>query len=107
MFLSLQFEVMPLVKQCKETIEQLKLNEESFDSVKSVELSFPISSSSPHYCRVFPFGLPVDKQRLKQLHSSGEFSDVNIYVDGGGLVSQPHKIVLSLWSVPFAKVSLL
>ncbi|EXB56306.1 BTB/POZ domain-containing protein [Morus notabilis] len=105
MFLSLQFEVMALVKQCKETIEQLKLNEkESFDSVKSVELSFPISSSSPHYCRVFPFGLPVDKQRLKQLHSSCEFSDVNIYVDGGGLVSQAHKIVLSLWSVPFAKM---
>lgn len=104
MVLSLQFEVMPLVKQCEETMEQLKLNKESCDSGKSVELSYPLPSSSLHYCRAFPFGIPVDKQRLKQLHPTGEYSDVNIYIEGGGLVSQPHKIILSLWSVPFAKM---
>lgn len=107
MVLSLQFEVMPLVKQCEETMEQLKLNKESCDSGKSVELSYPLPSSSLHYCIAFPFGIPVDKQRLKQLHLTGEYSDVNIYIEGGGLVSQPHKIILSLWSVPFAKVSIL
>ncbi|PON60550.1 Voltage dependent potassium channel [Parasponia andersonii] len=102
MILSLQFEVETLVRQCEETMERLKLNEKLFDSSKTVELSYP--STSPHCCRAFPFGLPVDRRRLKQLHLTGEYSDVNIYMEGGGLVSQPHKIILSLWSVPFAKM---
>lgn len=86
-------------------MERFKLNEKLFDSGKSVELSYP--RTSPHCCRAFPFGLPIDRQRLKQLHLTGEYSDVNIYIEGGCLVSRPHKIILSLWSVPFAKVSLL
>lgn len=103
MNLSLQFEVKTLVKQCEETMERFKLNEKLFDFGESVELSYP--STSPHCCRSFAFGLPVDRQRIKQLHLTGEYSDVNVYIEEGGLVSQPHKIILSLWSVPFAKVS--
>lgn len=101
--LSLQFEVMPLVKHCEEAINRFKLNKKSFDSGNNVELAYP---TNPTHCyRAFPFGLPVDVQRLKQLHLTGEYSDVNIYIEGNGLVSQPHKIILSLWSVPFTKVS--
>jgi|UniRef100_A0A803NJV5 hypothetical protein len=102
MILSLEFEVMTLVKQCEEIIQQFKINDKLFDSGKRVELSYP--NTSPHCYRAFPFGLAVDKKRLKQLYSSGEYSDVDIYIEGGGLVSQPHKIILSLWSVPFAKM---
>lgn len=98
--LSLRFEVMPLVKQCEETIERFKLNQK-FVSGKNVELSFP--STRPHCCSTLP-SLPVSSQRLKQLQLTGQYSDVNVYIEGYGLVAQAHKIVLSLWSIPFARM---
>ncbi|KAF5739301.1 BTB/POZ domain-containing protein [Tripterygium wilfordii] len=100
--LSLQFDVMALVKQCEETMERFKLNKKLFDSGKNVELSHP--SSRPQCCVSFPSGLPIKMQKLKQMQSIGQYSDVHIYIDGHGLVSQPHKIILSLWSVPFTKM---
>ncbi|XP_031254611.1 BTB/POZ domain-containing protein At2g30600 [Pistacia vera] len=100
--LSSQFQVMPLVKQCEETIERFKLNKKLFDSGKNVELSYPCSQ--PHCCAVFPFGLPISAQRLKLLHSIGKYSDINICIEGHGLVAQSHKIILSLWSAPFTKM---
>ncbi|KAL5557732.1 hypothetical protein UlMin_033943 [Ulmus minor] len=101
--LALQFEVMPLVKKCEETIERFKLNKKLFGSGKMVELTYP---STLLHCGggAFPFGLPVNKQRLNQLHLTGEYCDVNIYIEGAGLVFQTHKIILSLWSIPFAKM---
>ncbi|TXG51932.1 hypothetical protein EZV62_021101 [Acer yangbiense] len=100
--LSSQFQVTPLMKQCVETMERFKLNKKLFDSGKNVELSYP--STQPHCGMVFPFGLPINVQKLKQLHSVGEYSDINICIDGHGLAVQSHKIILSLWSVPFAKM---
>ncbi|KAK2660876.1 hypothetical protein Ddye_007409 [Dipteronia dyeriana] len=100
--LSSQFQVTPLMKQCVETMERFKLNKKLFDSGKNVELSYP--STQPHCGMVFPFGLPTNVQKLKQLHSASEYSDINIYIDGHDLVVQSHKIILSLWSVPFAKM---
>lgn len=101
MALALQFEVMPLVKQCQEMIGRFKSNKNLFHSGKNVELSYP--SSRPH-STVFPFGLPVNIQKLKQLPITGEYSDVKIYIDCNGLAVQAHKVILSLWSIPFAKV---
>ncbi|KAI7989549.1 BTB/POZ domain-containing protein [Camellia lanceoleosa] len=43
-------------------------------------------------------------QRLEQLLITGEYSDVDIYIGGHGLVAQPHKIILGLWNVPFLKM---
>ncbi|XP_061971911.1 BTB/POZ domain-containing protein At2g30600-like isoform X2 [Populus nigra] len=100
--LSLQFEVMPLGKLCEEIVERFKLNKKLFDSGKNVELSYP--SSQPHCCMAFPSQLPINVQRLKQLLSTGDYSDINIYIEGHGLVAQPHKVILSLWSVPFSKM---
>ncbi|KAJ6336427.1 hypothetical protein OIU78_012928 [Salix suchowensis] len=100
--LSLQFEVMPLVKQCEETAERFKLNKKLFDSGKSVELSYP--SFQPHCCMAFPSQLPINVKRLKQLQLNGDYSDINIYIEGHGLVAQLHKVILSLWSVPFSKM---
>lgn len=95
---------MPLVKHCDEAMDRFKLNKKLFDSGKGVELEYPTTPT--HHCRAFPFGLPVDMQRLKHLHLSGDYSDVNMCIEGSnGLVFRPHKIILSLWSVPFAKVS--
>lgn len=100
--LSLKYEVMPLVKQCEEITERFKLNKKLFDSGKNVEISYP--SSKPHCGIAFPSGLPLNMQRLKQFHITGEYSDVDIYIGGHGLVAPSHKIILSLWSVPFFKV---
>ncbi|KAI5353580.1 hypothetical protein L3X38_006474 [Prunus dulcis] len=100
--LGLQFEVIPLVKQCEEAMERLKLNKKLFDFGKSVELSYPCTR--PHCCPAFPFGVPVDILRLKQLYLTSRYSDVNIHIEGHGLIAQSHKIILSLWSLPFAKM---
>ncbi|KAI5596566.1 hypothetical protein BDE02_02G009500 [Populus trichocarpa] len=100
--LSLQFELMPLVRQCEETAERFKLNKKLFDSGKSVELSYP--SFQPHCCMAFPSQLPMNVKRLRQLQSTGDYSDINIYIEGHGLVAQLHKVILSLWSVPFSKM---
>lgn len=96
-----QFEVMPLVKQCEDILERFKLNKKLFDSGKNVELSYP--GRRPQ-CMAFPSGLPLNLQKLRDFRLSGEYSDVNIYVEGLGLAVQSHKVILSLWSVPFAKV---
>uniref|UniRef100_A0A6M2EQM1 BTB domain-containing protein n=1 Tax=Populus davidiana TaxID=266767 RepID=A0A6M2EQM1_9ROSI len=100
--LSLQFEVMPLGKLCEEIVERFKLNKKLFDSGKNVELSCP--SSQPHCCMAFHSQLLINVQRLKQLQSTGDYSDINIYIEGHGLVAQLHKVILSLWSVPFSKM---
>ncbi|KAF2324780.1 hypothetical protein GH714_016759 [Hevea brasiliensis] len=100
--LSRQFEVMPLAKQCEETVERFQLNKKLFDSGRNVELSYP--NSWPHCSATFPFGLPINVLKLKKLHSAAQYSDVNIYIEGHGLVAQPHRVILSLWSIPFAKM---
>lgn len=102
--LGLQFEVTSLVKQCEESMERFKLNKKLFDSGKCVELSYPCSR--PQCWTAFPFGVPIDVLRLRQLHSTNKYSDVNIYIEGHGLIAQSHKVILSLWSLPFAKVSI-
>ncbi|KAK3425043.1 hypothetical protein EUGRSUZ_F01772 [Eucalyptus grandis] len=101
MALALQFEVLPLVKQCQEMMDRFKSNKKLFNSGKNVELSYP--SSRPH-STVFPFGLPVNMQKLKRLPITGEHSDVKINIDGNDSAAQAHKIIFSLWSIPFAKM---
>ncbi|BAT82897.1 BTB/POZ domain-containing protein [Vigna angularis] len=98
--LSIQFEVMPLVKQCEETMERLKLDKKWLDTGKNVELTYP--SIRPH-CSTLP-SLPISIHQLKQLKLTGQFSDVSIYIESYGLIAQAHKIVLSLWSIPFARM---
>ncbi|CAL5439201.1 unnamed protein product [Camellia sinensis] len=93
---------MPLVKQCEEITERSKLNKKLFDLGKNVEISYP--SSKIHGGTTFPSGLPLNMQRLEQLLITGEYSDVDIYIGGHGLVAQPHKIILGLWNVPFLKM---
>ena len=95
--------MLQLVKHCIKIIDRFKLNKKLFDSGKNVEISY--LSSHPQCGSPFLSGLPVNTQRLKELHLSGEYTDVEIYVEGHGLAARSHKIILGLWSVPFAKVS--
>ncbi|KAL8172170.1 hypothetical protein V2J09_023974 [Rumex salicifolius] len=100
--LALQFEVMPLVRQCQELIERFKTNKKLFDSGKSVEISYPTSQSV--CCTTFPTGLPVNVSRLKSFFETGEYSDMDIYVEDYGSIARSHKIIISLWSIPFMKM---
>ncbi|XP_042063988.1 BTB/POZ domain-containing protein At2g30600-like isoform X1 [Salvia splendens] len=100
--LSLRFEVSALAKQCDELMERFKLNKKLFDSGKSVEISYPSSRLS---CpAVFLNKIPIDIKRLNSFLSTSEYSDVEIYVEGHGLVARSHRIILGLWSAPFTKM---
>ncbi|KAL8487068.1 hypothetical protein ACS0TY_023666 [Phlomoides rotata] len=100
--LSLQFEVSTLAKQCDEMMERFKLNKKLFDSGRSVEISYP--SSRFNGPAVFPNKLPIDIRRLNSFRLTGEYSDVDIYIEGQAQVAQSHRIILSLWSAPFTKM---
>ncbi|WZY90075.1 hypothetical protein YC2023_046810 [Brassica napus] len=53
---------------------------------------------------MFPTAFPADVAKLKKFYSSGEYSDVKICLSDHGLTFQSHKVILSLWSVAFAKM---
>ncbi|WOG97717.1 hypothetical protein DCAR_0417058 [Daucus carota subsp. sativus] len=100
--LSLHFEVNSLAKKCDEFIERFKINKRLFDSANSVEILYP--SSRPHCGVSFPSGVPLDLNKLKSYYISGEYSDVEIHIEGHDLFFRSHKVLLSLWSVPFTKM---
>lgn len=100
--MSQQFEIMSLVKQCEELINRSKLNRRLFDLGKKVEVSHP--SPRPQHCSGFPFDLAINVQKLNESLSTGTYSDVEIYIEGHGLVTRCHKLILSLWSAPFMKM---
>lgn len=100
--LSLRFEVSALAKQCDELMERFKLNKKLFDSGKSVEISYP--NSRLNCPAVFLNKIPIDIKRLNSFLLTGEYSDVDIYVEGHDLVAQSHRVILGLWSAPFTKV---
>ncbi|TYI82027.1 hypothetical protein E1A91_D05G193900v1 [Gossypium mustelinum] len=100
--LALRFEVMPLMKQCKEAMERFKANKKLSDSGETMELSY--ASSHIHFGGNFCCGLPINMQRLQQLRSTGEYSDISIYIEGQGLIARAHKVILGLYSVPFTKM---
>lgn len=100
--LSSKFEVMPLVRQCEEYINRLKLSDRASEPCKRVELSCPISQPLSGF--MFPTAFPADVAKLKKFYSSGEYSDVKICLSDHGVTFQSHKVILSLWSVAFAKM---
>lgn len=100
--LSIQFQVSPLTKQCEEIMDRFKMNKRLFDFGKKVEIAN--ASSEVRQFSALPFELPVDVQKLKRFLATGEHSDVNIYIEGHGLVARSHKLIISLWSMPFAKM---
>ncbi|XP_020576565.1 BTB/POZ domain-containing protein At2g30600 [Phalaenopsis equestris] len=100
--LGVQFHVMSLIEQCDEILDHFKTKKKSFDSGKQVEILNNSCAVQP--CGIFPYGETAAVGKLKQFLASGEHSDVNIYVEGYGLVTRSHKLILSLWSAPFAKM---
>ncbi|CAD5319962.1 unnamed protein product [Arabidopsis thaliana] len=100
--LSSKFEVMSLVRQCEESIDHFNLSKTAFDSCRKVKLLCPISHPLSGF--MFPSAFPVDVGKLVKLYSTGEYSDIKIYLSDHSLTFQSHKVILSLWSVAFAKM---
>ncbi|KAJ0967945.1 hypothetical protein J5N97_024862 [Dioscorea zingiberensis] len=100
--LSLRFQVSSLAKKCDEIIGRFKTNKKLFDSGTKVEITSSGSQVRQH--AILPHELPIDVEKLKQFFVTGEHSDLNIYIEGHGLIARSHKVILSLWSVPFAKM---
>lgn len=51
-----------------------------------------------------PLSVPLNTAKLLQLLESGEFSDVEVTIADHGKVAMAHRLILSAWSEPFAKV---
>lgn len=51
-----------------------------------------------------PLNVPLNTAKLLQLFESGEFSDVEVTIADHGKVAMAHRLILSAWSEPFAKV---
>uniref|UniRef100_A0A0D9WFC6 BTB domain-containing protein n=1 Tax=Leersia perrieri TaxID=77586 RepID=A0A0D9WFC6_9ORYZ len=100
--LSSQFKVKPLVMCCEEIIGCLKMNDTGPTSSENLQLSS--GGSEAHQFDYYPFKTPLNTQKIEQFLVSGEHSDVNIYVNGHGLVAHAHKLILSLGSVIFDKM---
>jgi len=101
--LSSQFKVEPLVKCCKEIIDCLEVDKKLSDSGK-ILIKFPKSGLQDHRFDSSPLKAPLNVQKVGEFLANGEHSDINIYVNGHGLVSKGHKLILSLWSAPLAKM---
>ncbi|WVZ82987.1 hypothetical protein U9M48_030182 [Paspalum notatum var. saurae] len=103
--LGLQFKVKSLVKCCEETIGSLKAQEKLSEPGKILRVSTRTSGFQTRQFDFFPLkAAPVNAQRIGQFLATGEHSDINIYVNGHGLVAKGHKLILSLSSLPLAKM---
>lgn len=100
--LSEDFGVESLVVQCEQMKDALK------DTPLRKDHKLELLHSSPvtflRNCPAFSSDLPIDVQKLKILLETGKYRDVDVYIEGHGLVVQAHKLVLSVWSAPFAKM---
>ncbi|KAM3236841.1 BTB/POZ domain-containing protein [Capsicum annuum] len=99
--LSLQYKVMSLVKQCEEILERIMSDKQLVESAQLVDISYP---SWLQRSKTFPYGLPIDMERLERFFSTGEYSDLDIYVGVHDIVLRSHKVILGSWSTPFTKM---
>uniref|UniRef100_A0A1D1Y745 BTB/POZ domain-containing protein At2g30600 n=1 Tax=Anthurium amnicola TaxID=1678845 RepID=A0A1D1Y745_9ARAE len=100
--LSVQFQIAPLTKHCEEIIDRFKINKKLFDSGKKVELVY--FGPRVQQCGIFPSELPLDIQKLRHFLITCDHTDVSIHINGHGLIARAHKLILSVWSAPFAKM---
>jgi hypothetical protein len=100
--LSSHFKVKPLVKCCEEIIVSSEVDKNFSASGKLLKLSS--SGFQDHKFGSSPLKGPINSQKIGQFLANGKYSDINIYVNGHGLVAKGHKLILSLWSMPLAKM---
>lgn len=95
-----------LIKQCQKLITQLEKNRKEVFTYSGANVEIMNDATRLSQSGGFPFETHLNLEKLKCYLSTGEASDVNIYIAGYGLVARAHKLILSLRSPPFAKVIL-
>lgn len=92
---------MSLVRQCEEILERIMSDKQLVDSTQLVDIFYP---SWLQCSKTFPYGLPINRERLERFLSTGEYSDLDLYVGVHDIVLRSHKVILGSWSTPFTKV---
>lgn len=95
-----------LIKQCQKLITQLEKDRKEVFTYSGANVEIMNDATRLSQSGGFPFETHLNLEKLKFYLSTGEASDVNIYIAGYGLVARAHKLILSLRSPPFAKVIL-
>ncbi|XP_078177941.1 BTB/POZ domain-containing protein isoform X1 [Carex rostrata] len=102
--LAKQFKVSSLIKQCQKLITQLEKNRKEVFTYSGANVEIMNDATRLSQSGGFPFETHLNLEKLKCYLSTGEASDVNIYIAGYGLVARAHKLILSLRSPPFSKM---
>ena len=97
-----EFGLNVLTRQCQEILKEAN---DGYISEGTVRLVCNSGVESNNTRLGFAANSPVDPLELKNIFNNGEFSDVDVFIDGINFVAQGHKLVLSAWSIPFAKVT--
>jgi len=107
--LSEKFGLNCLVLQCRQLKAAVAEEAEFGGTISQEDSKLELKYQSP--VTVFQdqstcaLNIPVNAAVLVQHLDSGEFSDVNLLVEDYGTVARAHRLILSAWSEPFAKVS--
>jgi hypothetical protein len=72
-----------------------------------MELMYQCPLASQEDQGTCPLNVPVNTAKLQHLLESGAFSDVQVMIADYGKVAESHRLVLSAWSEPFSKVSVI
>ena len=72
-----------------------------------MELMYQCPLASQEDQGTCPLNVPVNTAKLQHLLESGAFSDVQVMIADYGKVAESHRLVLSAWSEPFSKVSII
>lgn len=101
-----------LVSQCDELVTSLGRNsDKAWETAGGgshkldIKLKSTLGNADPK--GTFLSQLPIDVGKLSKLLDSGDFTDVELSVDGEDEVVRAHKLILSAWSHPLAKVRFL
>lgn len=98
-----------LVLQCRQLKLAVAEEVEFGESVSSqedakLELTYQSAATVFQDQSTRAINIPVNAAVLVQHLDSGEFSDVDLLVEDYGVVARAHRLILSAWSEPFAKV---
>lgn len=100
-----------MASQCEELINVIRRDSDDVwetvgESRKvDIELKNILGKSDPD--GFFLSQVPIDLGRLGELVDTGDYTDVELSVDGERQVVRAHRLILSAWSRPFAKVGFL
>eukprot|EP00249_Psilotum_nudum_P017129 c26176_g2_i2 orf=223-2589(-) len=106
--LSEEFGLDNLTTQCEQLLSAFceGMTGDCFDEINehNVEVVYRTPVEFCEHRPALSVDIPVNASKLRAFLDSGEYTDVEIFLDNHGFVTRAHKLVLSAWSAPFAKM---